>query len=137
MNENFLDYIKKQFIRNFGTQNRGGRKKPRYKFSDHRMKNHNRKILIENAKSRLNNILNLTEFSTASLNHANNFSDRETYSESDLDHVEISDEFDLYLSHNIPHNVYEPDLDTRSGPEYDPRLNRKARKRVKNRVKLI
>ena len=127
LDENFLAYIKKQIFEKFRSQNRGGRSKktgPRYKFSDHRIKNHSRNILIENAKSRLNNIFNEKKISKASVRHANNFSDREIYSESDLDHVEISDEFDLYLSQNIPHNVYEPDIDTRNDPDYDPKFNR-------------
>ena len=96
----------------------------RFQFSSQKSIKRQKNRELRNAKSKLKeSILNEIKFSKANSRLADNFSDREIYSESDLDHVEISADFDFYCKeYIIKHNIsdHEPDPDTSNDPDYVP-----------------
>ena len=104
LSENFSDFIKKSLKPK--PQTPGGKPKGRPRLK----RGMKRSILgrIPKPKKRLKK-LDMVSIETDNFRNsrrAKKFSDREIYSESDLDHVEISDDFDFHLSKNIPKKIF-------------------------------
>ena len=103
LNENFFEFIKKSRGRPKGA--RGGKRPPRFRLSNQKDQKRAKNIALE---KKLNRVSNETqEFSRhlrskAKLRLTNKILDREIYSESDLDHVEISEDFKFSVIKNIP-----------------------------------
>ena len=124
LHENFFELIKKPL---FEIQKGGQSKKraPRFRkrrfTSRYKLAKNKAWRLINKIKTVSNETQNFSRqlMSKPNLRPANKISDREIYSESDLDHVEMSEDFNLYLSKNIPEKGWAWDRNTSIKYHYD------------------
>ena len=104
LSENFSDFIKKSLKPK--PQTPGGKPKGRPRLK----RGMKRSTLgrIPKPKKRLKKLDTVSNVTNNLRNsrRAKKFSEREIYSESDLDHVEISEDFDFHLSKHIPKKIF-------------------------------
>ena len=124
LHENFFELIKKPLL---GIQKEGQSKKraPRFRKRRFTSRYKQAKNKAWRLKNKIETVSNETQnfsrqlMSKPNSRPANKISDREIYSESDLDHVEMSEDFNLYLSKNIPEKGWAWDRNTSIKYHYD------------------